>query len=162
MLNKLFLILTIFLIFFVLGGAIIASNCEQGGVDVKMNYDIPKNTKLKVIKNLEYLDEESLETEIKNVGKFYADIKISEMHNKCSPVLFFDIYDEKVIVSNGKYIYQFKYDVFLSPFSTTQSETVRSYNYLIFRKLKAVSMYLEFVPNNGLWEIVNEGKYFAP
>jgi len=161
MLNKIVLTVILIAVFLTFGGALLASNCKSAKSETLPNYDISKNSRLKVIPNFENLDNESIEMEIKNVGKYYSDIKIGEMHNKCNPMLFFNIYDDKVILSNGKYIYQFKYDVFLSPFNDNQLDEESSVNYIVFQKKKAVSMYFEFTQKNGYWEIVSEGKYFS-
>jgi hypothetical protein len=151
--------IALILFFFALTSAILAENCSRN-FNKKNEFNVNKDLRMKVIDNLQALDEKSIDFEIKTVGKYYADIKITELNAPCSPIVYTNITDETVSKYGDKYIYQFKYSMFVSPFDDTfEGDEVK--NYFLFKKIKQTPMYFEFSPIDGYWEITNVGVYFS-
>lgn len=158
MFNKLVLTICILLIIFIFVNIIISTNCKSNDLNQKKNSnEISKDLKLNVIGNFSDLDEDSVNEELMNVGKYYADIKLGEKNNICTSTLYYKIYDEKVSINNGRYFFEFSYDLFNSPFGDMK-EGVDPKNFFFLKKYEKLTMYFEFEIKEGFWEIKAIGK----
>lgn len=127
-----------------------------------------RGNKLKVIDEFDKLDNSSKIIEVDNVGKYYADIVLASSKAQCRLGTITNIYDGKVILENGKYVYQFKYDL-IYPFSSNDSiELVDSsdkgatfQDFFFFKRVTGKSMYLELIQQAGYWELGSSGKYYS-